>query len=209
VTNGHGEASIAARIAADVRALAPLATEHLALVGERFAEAGFPDVGPQRAMPSGGLVAMGNLRAFGRDVRAGWLGLFARQLRFLGSVRRRYAAVVAVGFAWIAVPEHSDTRWPVAYPKTPDGARNDVLDLSWALRRQRGGIRERAVGRIRGLAIERLAHRGLSLTNPSDRAAIENLIGPRPYAVLTSTSGRPPQLRTVEACLDALERIAE
>jgi hypothetical protein len=119
------------------------------------------------------------------------------------------AAVVAVGFAWIAVPEHSDTRWPVAYPKTPDGARNDVLDLSWALRRQRGGIRERAVGRIRGLAVERLAHRGLSLNNPNDRAAIENLIGPRPYAVLTSTSGRPPQLRTVEACLDALERITE
>jgi hypothetical protein len=102
VTNGHGEAAIAARIASDVRALAPLATEHLALVGERFAESGFPDVGPQRAMPSGGLVAMGNVRAFGRDVRAGWLGLFARQLRFLGSVRRRYAAVVAVGDAYAA-----------------------------------------------------------------------------------------------------------
>jgi hypothetical protein len=117
------------------------------------------------------------------------------------------AAVVAIGFAWIAVPEHSDTRWPDAYPKTPDGARNDVLDLSWALRRQRGGIRERAFARIRGLAIERLAHRGLSLNNPKDRAAIENLIGPRPYAVLNSTSGRPPHLRTVEACLDALDRI--
>jgi tetraacyldisaccharide 4'-kinase len=102
VTNGHGEASIAARIARDVRALAPLATDHFALVGERFAADGFPDVGPQRAMPSGGLVAMGNVRAFGRDVGAGWLGLFAAQWRFLQSVRRRYAAVVAVGDAYAA-----------------------------------------------------------------------------------------------------------
>lgn len=102
VTNGHGEASIAARIAREVRALAPLVTEHLALVGERFSAADFPDVGPQRAMPSGGLVAMGNVRAFARDLGAGWLGLFAAQARFLRSVRGRYVAVVAVGDAYAA-----------------------------------------------------------------------------------------------------------
>jgi hypothetical protein len=102
VTNGHGEAAIAARIARDVRALAPLATDHFALVGERFGEVEFPDVGPQRAMPSGGLVAMGNARAFGRDLAAGWLGLFAAQLRFLGSLRRRYDVLVAVGDAYAA-----------------------------------------------------------------------------------------------------------
>ena len=102
VTNGHGEAAIAARIAHEVRALAPLATEHLALVGERFGDGDFPDVGPQRAMPSGGLVAMGNVRAFARDLGAGWLGLFAAQLRFLRSVRARYAAIVAVGDAYAA-----------------------------------------------------------------------------------------------------------
>jgi hypothetical protein len=102
VTNGHGEAAIAARIAREVRALAPLVTEHLALVGERFGDAAFPDVGPQRAMPSGGLVAMGNVRAFARDLGAGWLGLFAAQWRFLGTLRSRYAAIVAVGDAYAA-----------------------------------------------------------------------------------------------------------
>jgi tetraacyldisaccharide 4'-kinase len=112
VTNGHGEAAIAARIAREVRALAPLATDHLALVGERFAEADFPDVGPQRAMPSGGLVAMGNVRAFARDLGAGWLGLFAAQLRFLGSVRGRYAAIVAVGDAYAAaLVRRTGLRW--------------------------------------------------------------------------------------------------
>jgi hypothetical protein len=102
VTNGHGEAAIAARIADDVRALAPLTTDHLALVGAGLGGAAFPDVGPQRAMPSGGLVAMGNVRAFGRDLAAGWLGLFAAQVRFLRAVRARYAAVVAVGDAYAA-----------------------------------------------------------------------------------------------------------
>jgi tetraacyldisaccharide 4'-kinase len=102
VTNGHGEAAIAERIARDVRALAPLTTDHLALVGERFGNDAFPDVGPQRAMPSGGLVAMGNVRAFARDLGAGWLGLFASQLRFLRGLRGRYAAVVAVGDAYAA-----------------------------------------------------------------------------------------------------------
>lgn len=102
VTNGHGEASIAAQIARELRASAALTTDHLALVGERFGGRDFPDVGPQRAMPSGGLVAMGNLRAFARDVGAGWLGLFAAQLRWLRSSGASYAAIVAVGDAYAA-----------------------------------------------------------------------------------------------------------
>jgi hypothetical protein len=97
VTNGHGEAAIAGRIAAEVRKLGSTQTEHFALVGEGFVEAGFPDVGPQRAMPSGGLVAMGNLRAFGRDLATGWLRLFVDQLRFLRAARAAYGVVVAVG----------------------------------------------------------------------------------------------------------------
>jgi tetraacyldisaccharide 4'-kinase len=97
VTNGHGEAAIASRIAAAVRELGPIQTEHFALVGEGFVEAGFPDVGPQRAMPSGGLVAMGNFRAFGRDLATGWLRLFVDQLRFLRAARAAYDVVVAVG----------------------------------------------------------------------------------------------------------------
>ena len=102
VSNGHGEAAIAARIAQETRALADVRTEHFALVGERLGGGDFPDVGPQRAMPSGGLVAMGNARAFVRDLGAGFLVLFARQIGFLRAARRerRYAAVVAVGDAY-------------------------------------------------------------------------------------------------------------
>jgi uncharacterized protein (TIGR03492 family) len=164
VTNGHGEAAIAARIAHDVRALAPIATEHLALVGERFAEDAFPDVGPQRAMPSGGLVAMGNMRAFARDLGAGWLGLFAAQLRFLGSLRGRYAAVVAVGDAYAAaLVRRSGLRWvfvgtakseyvapyaPIECRIVAPAARIFVRDMATAQALRRRGLRAEAPGNV-------------------------------------------------------------
>jgi hypothetical protein len=97
VTNGHGEASIAARIAQELRERGAFWTEHFALVGSGHGGGRFADVGPQAAMPSGGLVAMGNIRAFAADVRAGFFRLAARQLAFLSKARTRYAAVVAVG----------------------------------------------------------------------------------------------------------------
>jgi tetraacyldisaccharide 4'-kinase len=97
VTNGHGEASIAGRIAQELRTRGEFATDHFALVGSGHGDRAFVDVGPQTAMPSGGLVAMGNVRAFAADVRAGFFGLAARQYAFLSGTRGRYAAVVAVG----------------------------------------------------------------------------------------------------------------
>ena len=94
VTNGHGEAAIAARIA---RELPNVQTHHLALVGTGFGAGSFVDVGPQRAMPSGGLVAMGNVAAFSRDLRAGFLALLGRQIGFLRGARSGYDCIVAVG----------------------------------------------------------------------------------------------------------------
>lgn len=117
VSNGHGEAAIAARIAVEARALAPLRTEHLALVGERLGGGEFVDVGPQQAMPSGGLVAMGNVRALARDLGAGLAGLFARQIAFLRAARGRYAAVIAVGDAYACALARL-ARAPLAYVGT-------------------------------------------------------------------------------------------
>ncbi len=97
VSNGHGEISIAERIARDLRALMPDAQlDHLALVGTAPG-AVLRSVGPQRAMPSGGLVAMGNVRALARDVRAGFVRLLLAQLAFLRREARRYDVLVAVG----------------------------------------------------------------------------------------------------------------
>lgn len=97
VTNGHGEIAIAARIALEVQALGPVPCDHLALVGDFDYPSTMREVGPRRAMPSGGVIAMGNLRNLGRDLRAGLLAHTLRQLRFLRGVRGTYALAVAVG----------------------------------------------------------------------------------------------------------------
>ncbi|HEY2476612.1 MAG TPA: hypothetical protein VGI19_17660 [Candidatus Cybelea sp.] len=97
VSNGHGEAAIAERIAAELRTMDPSGVrDHLPLVGESASEQ-MREVGPRRPMPSGGLIAMGNVRNMLRDLRAGLLSLLAAQRKFLRSVRGSYDAVVAVG----------------------------------------------------------------------------------------------------------------
>jgi hypothetical protein len=97
VSNGHGEIAIASRIAAELRRIGLARTEHFALVGAGRPSAEFPPVGPQRSLPSGGLVAMGNAIALARDVAAGFVPLWLGQRRFLTRFGCRYAAVVAVG----------------------------------------------------------------------------------------------------------------
>jgi uncharacterized protein (TIGR03492 family) len=97
VTNGHGEAAIAERISLEVGALLPGAElDHLALVGEGSPNA-LRDVGPRRRMPSGGLIAMGNVRNLAADLRAGLLPLTLAQAAFLRRARSEYVVTVAVG----------------------------------------------------------------------------------------------------------------
>lgn len=100
VTNGHGEAAIAERIAAELRRLTPsVELDHLALVGDAQSTA-MHDVGPRRPMPSGGLIAMGNVGRIIQDIGAGLLALTYRQYRFLRRMRGRYGCSVAVGDAY-------------------------------------------------------------------------------------------------------------
>lgn len=102
IANGHGETAIAARIGRELfeAAHGASACDLFPIVGLGTGAAPLALVGPRRSMPSGGLVAMGNVRAFAGDLRAGFLGLLGAQLAFLGGVRERYDVVVAVGDAY-------------------------------------------------------------------------------------------------------------
>jgi hypothetical protein len=100
VSNGHGEIAIASRIAAEARRAGASRTDHFPLVGTAGDEPQFASVGPQRAMPSGGLVAMGNVAAFARDVAAGFVPLWRRQRAFLRESHAQYDRVLAVGDAY-------------------------------------------------------------------------------------------------------------
>ncbi len=122
VTNGHGEASIAERIGEAVHAVdADLAIDHFPLVGDGLTGAVLREVGPRRRMPSGGLVAMGNVSAFARDLGAGFVPLFVAQLRFLAGAGPRYAVVVAVGDSY-ALGLALVTRAPIVFVGTAKSA---------------------------------------------------------------------------------------
>ena len=95
LSNGHGEIAIAARIARELPD--DIAADHLALVGDPAGDAALHEVGPRRKMPSGGLIAMGNVRNIARDVAGGLLAHTFAQLRFLHSVRNRYDVAIAIG----------------------------------------------------------------------------------------------------------------
>jgi len=118
VSNGNGESAIAERIAREVRAVAegPFGLDHLPLVGEP-AHGALATVGPRRTLPSGGLVAMGNVRALARDLRAGFAQLFWLQTRFLRGEGSRYDCVVAVGDVY-ALGLARLTKRPVVYVGT-------------------------------------------------------------------------------------------
>lgn len=98
VANGHGETAIASRIALEIARLSGDAAglDLFPLVGTGGGANGLHVVGPRRTMPSGGLVAMGNVRAISRDVAAGFAGLLARQIAFVRATRA-YDATIAVG----------------------------------------------------------------------------------------------------------------
>jgi uncharacterized protein (TIGR03492 family) len=96
ISNGHGEAAITERIARESAMMTSGVFEHLPLVAAGD-ERALPHVGPRAVMPSGGLVAMGNVPAFWSDLRAGFVDLFTKQVRFLRAHGKEYAVVVAVG----------------------------------------------------------------------------------------------------------------
>jgi uncharacterized protein (TIGR03492 family) len=177
LSNGHGEASIADRIAVEMKTLAPqIRLDHLALVGDEASAAeSMRDVGPRRAMPSGGLIAMGNVRNIIRDLRAGLLGLTLAQRRFLRAARGDYDATVAVGDAF-ALLMALEVRAPTVFVGTaksvnvaPYGALEERLLRRAAAR----FVRDEATARrlaARGLAVEPAANVIVDLFTTADDA---------------------------------------
>jgi uncharacterized protein (TIGR03492 family) len=122
VSNGNGEIAIADRIAQELHALRPdAAIDHFPLVGESRS-ARMREVGPRRAMPSGGLLAMGNLRNIVRDVGSGLLALTYAQRRFLKRARGEYDRVVAIGDVFALLMALA-VRAPVTYVGTAKSVR--------------------------------------------------------------------------------------
>lgn len=99
VSNGHGEDTLGVILARALKEAAPsLDVVAFPVVGEglRYYEDGWPVVGVQKMMPTGGLVREG-WRAWTKDFRAGLLSLSLRQWRALRRLRDECDWAIAVG----------------------------------------------------------------------------------------------------------------
>ena len=179
VSNGHGESAIAERIAREIPGLAPIpfGLDHLALVGEPR-DGVLATVGPRRTMPSGGLVAMGNVRAFGRDLRAGFATLFASQIGFLRSHGRRYDCVVAAGDVYALALARLAQR-PTIFVGTAKSvyvAPYGLLERRFLRTAARVFVRDRATGehlRAHGVAAEAPGNTIAELADDAPRPPLE------------------------------------
>jgi uncharacterized protein (TIGR03492 family) len=202
VTNGHGEIAIAARIARELPA--GIGADHLALVGTNAGgEHAMRDVGPRRAMPSGGLIAMGNVRNIVRDVASGLIGHTLSQLRFLHGARGTYEVAVAVGdiFALLMAKRAA------ARANVYVGTAKSVYVAPY------GPMEERAIGSVETAFVrddataQRLAEHGVraqganvivDLYEPHDGEALRE--GFAPYLALFPGSREPAYADAVELC---------
>jgi len=140
VSNGFGEMAVLETVAKAIAARDPSASlTHMPLVGRLDAGAWPQPVGPQAAMPSGGLVTYWNVPNIIRDVGAGLIGLSLSQFAFLSRQRRSYDAVVAVGDVYCAAACLWFARVPTVVVATAKSER--VAPHSWIERRILRGAR--------------------------------------------------------------------
>ena len=157
VSNGNGEVAIAQRLAVALHERIPgLELEHLPLVGEPQSTAEAKVIGPRAALPSGGLIAMFNLRNIFNDIAGGLLGLTIRQFRFLRAARGEYDLAIAVGdtFAlFMTLQMHAQTIF-VGTAKSVHVAQYGPMELRTMQKAAYVFVRDRATAedcRARGL----------------------------------------------------------
>jgi hypothetical protein len=147
-------------------------------------------------------------------IRAGLSVLVIAFICWFARVDVWHAVLLGVGITVIGLIASAvdmfnseSTRWQGSTDTNRQGARNDIVHLSASLRGGAGRVKRPVVVRVQRLAAQRLADRGLDLSRAEDRPQIEALIGRGPYRVLAQNRRRPPLLRSVMACLDAIDAL--
>jgi uncharacterized protein (TIGR03492 family) len=129
-------------------------------------------------MPSGGLIARGNVGNLLRDLRAGLLPLVASQRRFLRRVRGSYAVAVAVGDVYaLAMTLHARSSTVfVGTAKSVSVARYGAFEERILARAKACFVRDEATAdalRRHGLLVEPSANVIVDLFAPDDDAAVD------------------------------------
>lgn len=126
MSNGHGEDTVGAALAAQVRALAGHRVRIVAWPivgwGAPYASAGIPLVGPRRELPSGGLGYLSPVLQV-RDLLGGGVSLVLRQLAYAWQNRKTFDALVGVGDRVTLEVNHYILKRPMVWVAIADSVR--------------------------------------------------------------------------------------
>jgi hypothetical protein len=115
---------------------------------------------------------------------------------------------VAVGIAGAALSiggRVQDRRLPDPQIDLRSGTRREIKHLSWSGGGQRNRLDEPVVWRLRGIAVPRLAARGIDLDDPRHRPQAEELLGRSAYRILADPRGQ--SAAALLRCIAALDRL--
>lgn len=115
--------------------------------------------------------------------------------------------ITTLAIVWTATGTAvDDPAWPRRTEEVRAGGRHDVSDLGWSTFGRDGRVTDRVVHRVRALADRRLRLLGVDPDDPAQRPEVERLLGARVLAQMTSR--QPPTARSLQAWLDAVDRLA-
>ncbi|MET1006676.1 MAG: hypothetical protein ABWX96_14090 [Propionibacteriaceae bacterium] len=90
-----------------------------------------------------------------------------------------------------------------------EGARREVSRLSWVMAGQDNRVGDIPYRRLRAIAANRLALRGIDVTEEAGQRAAGELLGQPGYTLLVAEATRTPTQRAFQASIALLERLDE
>lgn len=136
-------------------------------------------------------------------VAAYLLGVGALQCLLLAT------AVTTVGATFLAVDQLDDDPAlpPLLDSGDRSGTRRDVSRLSWVLAGYDNRVGRLPYLRIRAIAANRLAWRGIDLATAEGHEAARQFLGPQGYATLVDDAPEAPTERVFVSCVALLETL--
>ena len=150
-----------------------------------------------------------SLRAWGR---AALLVAAVFGVAFVVGVDLVHCVLLAAGTLLLALlrrlPEVEGDEWPEREPDASDrGVRREVARLSWGLHGFESRVDRRSVHRLHAIALRRLHGCGVDLDDPADAERARQLLGPGPYAAVTSDPSTLPRFDVFARAVRAVEAL--
>lgn len=161
---------------------------------------------------------MSRARTLRRLIGSALLGIVVGFLAWLLGMDAPHAiglggVLIALAVCLSLLGDQADVGWPAPEPALRPGSRRDIAQLGWSVAARSRGLRgghvsSDAVRRLRTLATEALALRGVDLDDPAAGDDVRRLLGDGAPALLRRGSAAAPTTAEFVAVLDRVEGLA-